>query len=433
MSVFLDPQRFDDALLQNLGRWRNRLGSGVVGQAEPRQSPIDPRLLGFEPPDGDTFFAASMPWLQALRAEHAAWAERVALARNWQLPRQIPGRDEALSLRQLRNELLSGRSPKALEETGRSLVAAGQRLRSQALDAMALRFERDRVLAPDCRMGEVLAGPPRHELAGLARTWLRRSEAFGPGDMHWTDYLGVAMGRAAREGWPAHLNRRWLIDIFGSSGLLHGLQMEVSIPRPWGASAFARALANVGQGVLMASRPRGLPLGMHLHPIGVRQHRWRWLFATLLLETSFGRVCLNLGAGRLALHRRHVAEALAASLRIDALRLILLDAMASGREQARESFAELAPRVLGRGAEPSLLGILPAMRPLAGASFAASLLGRGDGAAFVDRHDEDWFRNPKAAEQLRHLASQPRSESPFEGVVLDRCSQDLVAWLEGFV
>ncbi|MBM4358172.1 MAG: hypothetical protein FJ096_08675 [Deltaproteobacteria bacterium] len=145
----------------------------------------------------------------------------------------------------------------------------------------------------------------------------------------------------------------------------------------------------------------------------------RALFASIVAEESFAARVLRQGKGPTRDHRRHVLAAFVTSLRIDALRVLVLAALRGGVARGRERYRDLAERVLGRGAPGVLIGVMPSLRPGDGAALAGSLAAIGRRFELVATHDEDWFRNPRALAELRDELSRPRPESsvPTEQLV----------------
>ena len=196
----------------------------------------------------------------------------------------------------------------------------------------------------------------------------------------------------------------------------------------WGGSSFCRALGELGVAVLDAGRPAAMPLGLHQHPWGARRHQRRALFAALPLELSFTRRVLGLGRHRAEDHRRAMAGAALCSLRLDAFRVLLTAAWPDGRVRLDEQFAEVSEQLFGQLAPPTLLGVLPQLRPGDGPCFIGTLQSLEQRDGLVHRFDEDWFRNPAAMAWLEQQDALPRADERLDDDELTRLVDRMVRW-----
>ena len=156
-----------------------------------------------------------------------------------------------------------------------------------------------------------------------------------------------------------------------------------------------------------------MPSFAHQHPYGLRRHRRRGLFATLIAQDAFCRTALGLGADRRQRQLRATARASLQSLRIDAWRILIIDALAHRPEATLDVAASTSQRLFGEPAPPELVGALPILhQPASGAAFVGQLLAVADHHALVQAYDEDWFRNPAAAEELRAADAAMRPLTP---------------------
>ena len=217
--------------------------------------------------------------------------------------------------------------------------------------------------------------------------------------------LCATLGAAADEGWPAQLSARWLRAVVADPP-----GSAITPPRPprvWGATSFARSLSAYGATRAMLARPDGTLFVHHQQPSSLRRHRRAALFGALIAEEAFARRVLRLGRSRARDHQRQAAAALLASLRIDAMRVVLAQAMRDGKRAARERFAELSATLFDEPLPAVFLGVLPQLRPADAASLAGTLMSRVDRDQLVEAFDEDWFANPEAVAHIHEQDALP--------------------------
>ena len=232
----------------------------------------------------------------------------------------------------------------------------------------------------------------RHALAAEQK----RREGIRPSA---ADYLALALGRSAGEGWPAKLTRRWLEDL--APPLVQGLALDVgALPEALGASSFARALFAFGRALRIAGPSPSLPFALARDPYPVDAERFGLTFASLVTSAPFHRKVLGVGADAAFAQARTGNGMALAHARLAAVRWLVAGADRNERE-------ELGHRLLGAAPPGDLLAAFPLPR----ADDASRLLALGTTfpvvTTLVDRHDEDWFRNPRALADLRARASAP--------------------------
>jgi hypothetical protein len=96
-----------------------------------------------------------------------------------------------------------------------------------------------------------------------------------------------------------------------------------------------------------------------------------------------------------------MARSLWIESRLTAVRVLLRHAALDSSRTLLDSYQELSSEALGRPLPPQALGVILRVPDDAPARFAGLLLSGADSAALVNEHNEDWYRNPRAAEQLR--------------------------------
>jgi hypothetical protein len=421
----IDWLRLDRELVDALRAWRRgaaAIGDSLEAGIEPA-CPLPDRLVRgeriAEVEELDEPFASRFgAWLRALAAERRVWQDRVELARRWRA--RVPALDEELALVELRRRMLAEREPRRREALGKALAAH----LGWASDGHIATLER-RIESGDDLLH--VAGADGRALPALAADLIERTqdmaEELGTG---WVERLHGALGRDAAEGWPAKLGARWIEEVFAPE-LTGGLSIALPrLPPPRGAISFARALGLFGIALLEATRPTTLPWPLHQLPQGTRRHQRRALFAAVVAEPVFALRVLGLGRARARDQARRTATALLAALRIDALRVVLLGALPDGKSALAERFAETTEAMFGAPAPASLCAALPQLRSGDAAAVAGSLLALEEHDALVARHEEDWFRNPRAAAEIREADAAAGDGEPIEG-------QRLAALLDALV
>jgi hypothetical protein len=128
------------------------------------------------------------------------------------------------------------------------------------------------------------------------------------------------------------------------------------------------------------------------------------LLGSLPALPAFARRALGLGGDRLATHRRALGRALLVESRAAALRVLCRAPALRGRSALREAFEENMERAFRVQLRPDAAGTLFRLHADDLQRFAGLLLAAGDEARLRNRHEEDWYRNPRAVEQLRDEA-----------------------------
>ena len=302
-------------------------------------------------------------------------------------------RMEQLRWRQVWTRLLSETSaPRAraysvaLADLAPLLAPAQRELRALRHEALTrLEGASERLGAPEDARVRLLAADFLEATEDLSRDLLRQARKREPEP--WPFALDVLMARRAAEGWPGGTLARWLNELFGAHA--RGLTIELpALPSPLGGASFSRALAVFGRALRVAIGGQssvGRPYRF------TDAHRFGGAFASLACSPAFAHRKLGV--------TREAADAVSrASLHSQLVSLRLECASALARSGALES-NELGARVFGE--ELRLQGAWPGLRDdgesrLAG-WLGAPLLARD----LRDRHDEDWFDNPRAWNDLR--------------------------------
>jgi hypothetical protein len=245
----------------------------------------------------------------------------------------------------------------------------------------------------------------------------------------WWEALRAGVGVGAAEGWPARLTSRWIAEIFRKTPLGRCRPPATSaLPEPCGALSFGRALAGWGVRLLDDAREQAEPFATHQHPTGTRRHVRFALFASMVAEQSFARRVLGLSTEGARSHRRAVAAALLHSLRIEAWRVAVGDALRAGEEPAAvDTYVSVGARALGTEPATALLGVLPELRATDGAALVGYLLAATKRREVIARFDEDWFHNPRVAEWLHDEDRAHRYDEVIPATAVDEAIEHCVA------
>jgi hypothetical protein len=240
----------------------------------------------------------------------------------------------------------------------------------------------------------------------LARTTRERVRELELGSL--AGYYERAIGANVPGQWPARLSTQRLFDYFRDGDLLRSLSLTTArMPASVGAASFCRALGLVGGAWFEALAPEDQPFVIANDPYGLGRHEAAALFALLPLNARFARRHLDLGAAAIPDFQRLLAQIWLLDLAVAAFRVRLRRAALTSERSFRESFSELANSDLTLSLPEQAAG---ALFPL-GIEDEQALLGRLLALERADRlveaHDEDWFRNPRAIEQLRAEANLP--------------------------
>jgi hypothetical protein len=178
------------------------------------------------------------------------------------------------------------------------------------------------------------------------------------------------------------------------------------------------------------AREQAAVFATHQHPLGARRHGRFALFASIVGEASFARRVLGLGGERAQDHRRAVATALLRSLRVEAWRVAVGDALrASSDEEAADVYVSVGTRALGGAPPRRLLGVVPELRATDGAALVGYVLAASQRSEVMARFDEDWFHNPRAAEWFGDEDQTHRSDQHIAEAAVDEAIDDCVAAL----
>jgi hypothetical protein len=260
-------------------------------------------------------------------------------------------------------------------------------------------------------------------LAGTADAF----RALGPRTL--AEVIELGLGRDSRASWPARLTPRSIADFFvEGSWLAHLTPEPFAVPPALGASSFLRALYGFGVSLRSALAASKQPFVLARDPYGLERATLGSLFALLPTKESFARRHLGVALTGMSDHRRSLARVLLVELRAAALRVSLRAPALCGGSTLLRAYSELGDQALGVELHPSLLGVIFTPRSGDAQRFAAMLTAAALDHRLTEAHDDDWFRNPRAVEELREAARAP-APIVAEKEDLERGAALLTAWL----
>ncbi len=247
----------------------------------------------------------------------------------------------------------------------------------------------------------------------VARTWLERTReaALHVGAVDVASTVGVSLATEANAEWPARMSLRTIVSWLDEQRLFDGLDLQVGpLPHAVAPASFLRGLAGVGTALVDAAAPRDQPWVIAHDPSGLRRSTVGALFAALPCRSAFAGRILGVGRGDRASFGRALAASRLLASRLAAVKVVEGASALAGSGALLDSHEELSAAAFGAPLSPQTAGVLPRLDVGDVQCFAGMLLAEALDRSLVEEHDEDWFRNPRASEQLRaHLALPPSS------------------------
>jgi len=256
--------------------------------------------------------------------------------------------------------------------------------------------------------GEIEAPLPDAASIADALTKVTRERVRELGLRSLAAFFERAIGADVPGAWPARLTPARMLDFFRDSELLRSLELRVApLPASFGAASFCRALGQLGAGWFEALAPHDQPFVVAHDPYGLGRHEAAALFSLLPLNARFARRYLDISPHALPDMQRRLAQLWLLDLATAALRVRLRQPALTSERAFREAFAELTHADLGLSFPPSVAGALPSLGIEDEQALVGGLSALTRAEQLVEAHDEDWFRNPRAIEQLRAEAHLP--------------------------
>jgi hypothetical protein len=225
--------------------------------------------------------------------------------------------------------------------------------------------------------------------------------------------LVAVTAREAGEGWPARLNAASLRDLLPRAFDEFPVALPV-LPTALGAASFARAMQILGFELRVARRSTSVPFALAREPAFVAAHRQGFVVGSLAADPVFQARALGLSRRASAAQARALARTALFEARLSAVRLLAGDDAAFA---PRDLVDELTARLFDRSLDPRFVGAWPRVRDDEPARWLALLQTRAARDSLRDRFDADWFRNPRAWQEMREatLAREPVDEEGVRG------------------
>jgi hypothetical protein len=278
-------------------------------------------------------------------------------------------------------------------------------------EASALLWERRQEIALGFKLGspdDIEA--PADDLYLEAERWLAHTDELWPAAQHIepSQLIERALAHAARLDFPSHLTPRSLLSFFADTRLFESLDLNPGeLPDGVAPASYLRALARLGSAFLDANAPKDQPFAVAHDPYGLDRRRAGALFALLLLQPEFLKRKLGATKDRSRTALRSIGESVLIESRLAAVRVLLRRAAHQGARTLRETYEDLTRRTLRLELPGSLAGVLITLHDDDLQRFAGLALGAKSSRALIESHDEDWFRNPRAVDQLRSETNLP--------------------------
>lgn len=251
---------------------------------------------------------------------------------------------------------------------------------------------------------------PCDDLCEHAEAWVSSTDALWqtPPVLTPAALIEQALGDPGKIEWPARIAPRVLLDFFSDTRLLEALELDPGrLPATLAPTSFMRALARLGAAFADACAPKDQPFSIAHDAYGLERRRHGAIFGLLLMNAEFLR--RRFGASREAIRQaqRSLGTSLLIASRLAALRVILRRAALRGGKALLEAFEEHAALTCRIELPRQAAGVFVRIHDDSPQRFAGLLLGAAANQRLTESHDEDWFRNPRAVDQLRSEAALP--------------------------
>lgn len=418
----LDPLHLDRAVSHVTRSWvraRRKLRSGSFDVDPFDAAPWAASKTAFEAvtalPEHDALKEPLLGWVFRLLEERVNWPARVAWERarreaTYTVDEAGQGR-AALTLAVMARRALTdpGREAHWVRSLATHAEQAGRRaaLLWQRRAEVARRLKRD----PFDPFGVAL------DVETLAHEWLRQTDDLvaelmirGP-----SDWFSLATARSATEGWPSRITAATLQGLLGERGLCARMEIDPGpLPDALGPASFVRAFARVGAALADARAPKDQPFCIAHDASGFARLSFGALFAHVPLLASFQRQRLDVARAALRDRLRGLGGMVLLGSRKLAHDVLLRRAELGGGDAPTEVLHQIDESELKAGDLAKARGALFLPRSDAPerllAWFAASVMAEH----FREAHDEDWYRNPRAVDEVHERAALPAQPPPAE-------------------
>jgi len=404
----LEPISFDRALREAARELERRRKTGEPTEDALSASLQDEESLHWlrELRDKDPLAGSLELWLLRLREQAAFGTRRAELARAHRAePHPISEPEQA---RRTLTELLHSSLARPRE---RAVPIRSSSASSEETAERILRLWEERQAFAE-RLQAPLASFESASEATLpaARAFLESSRAAFEtlGIREPSSLLSTLLAEGASEGWPARLSQRTTLDLLGGEALFHGLRLKpFALPEARGAGSFLLAMSRAGSALSDAASAQRAPFVSSTDVFDLQRSALAALLGALPLSPSFALRRLGVGPSRVRDQQRLLARAVLVDLRVAAFRVLLRELLQSGKRLLSRELPELSDGALGFELPESVAGVFIRVRPRDNQRFAGALLAASRHETLLQRHDEDWFRNPRAIAELRAELGEP--------------------------
>ncbi len=388
-------------------RWHRGMAAG-----EALEPPSFPDILSSssflalrDRPDSDPLKAGLSAWLYRLLDDKANRAVIAAIGFERSVRRHRLETPERAELS------LSGMLARALSEPERRPLWLDEFFShaGDLADGVSLYWERRKEVAR--RLG--LTTPDEIELPSpavldAAHAWIATSADLAA-ELRSEDLATVirhSLGMEASSGWPSRITPRALLDSFRESNLLSHLELDPGrLVASVAPASHLRAYARLGAAFVDSAASDKQPFCIAHDAFGLRRRTMGALFAALPLSRVFARRTLGVASARLSDHRRALGRVILLASRAQAFRVLLRARALEGSQAFRRAYGELGEHIFGTPLPQAAAGTFFRLHPDDPQRFAGLLLSADEELRMTDAHDEDWYRNPRAADQLRSEAA----------------------------
>jgi hypothetical protein len=245
--------------------------------------------------------------------------------------------------------------------------------------------------------------------------------------------LETALARETVARFPSRLSPRALVELMGEPSLTENVELsETDLPAPLGSSSFLIGLERLGAAIGAAHVNRSLPYAATHDAYALPERTYGALFGLLALNPLFAERQLDVAKTRRREHFRSAAAVVLLRARLLALRVGLAGELVTSTSGFMRGYAENVYRALGVELDDRAAGLLFSPRVGDDARLAGLLLAFALEVELTETHDEDWFRNPRAIEELRERIRLPVSTEPNEDALArggKRLAERLAEWL----
>lgn len=223
-----------------------------------------------------------------------------------------------------------------------------------------------------------------------------------------------ALGLESPATWPARVTPRSLAELLDEFPLLRDRSLDLALPATLGAASFLRGLWSLGSALRASLVRESLPFVLAHEPYALERQVYGALFALIPFGESFAQKRLGVPRSRHAEQQRALASLLLLGAREAALRAQLRAPFLTGTKAASDAHAEGAHRALHLDLPPETTALFFSPPINAIERFAAIPLAAARDTRFIHQYDEDWYRNPRAIEEIRETARLPPTSTVDE-------------------